>query len=68
MPPKFSLAMATALLAMCGALSAQTLQNLKHQPPEGAGIGFLLTDGTALFQASSNESDWWKLTPDNTGS
>jgi hypothetical protein len=68
LPPKFSLAIAAALLTMCGALSAQTLQNLKHQPPAGAGIGFLLTDGTALFQASNNQSDWWKLTPDNTGS
>jgi hypothetical protein len=66
--PKWSLSIAAGLLAMCGALSAQTLQNLKHQPPEGAGIGFLLTDGTALFQSGSNDSHWWKLTPDNTGS
>src|SRR5215475_4199304 len=46
---------------------AQTLQKLVHQPPDGVGIGFLLTDGTALFQGNA-ESDWWKLTPDNTGS
>jgi len=43
------------------------LKSLVHQPPNGAGIGFVLTDGTALFQGNSL-SDWWKLTPDNTGS
>jgi len=47
--------------------SAQTVQRLTHQPPDGAGIGFLLTDGTLMFQGNA-ESDWWKLTPDITGS
>jgi hypothetical protein len=47
--------------------AAQTGKTLKHQPPAGAGIGFLLTDGTAIFQAE-NDSDWYKLTPDITGS
>lgn len=47
--------------------AAQTTKTLKHQPPAGAGIGFLLTDGTAVFQGNSL-SDWYKLTPDNTGS
>ena len=46
---------------------AQSLQKLVHQPPDGAGIGFLLTDGTLLYQGGQ-ETDWWKLTPDNTGS
>jgi len=46
---------------------AQKLQNLKNQPPDGAGIGFLMTDGTAIFQGN-NQSDWWKLTPDIHGS
>ena len=45
----------------------QTLQTLANQPPDGAGIGFLLTDGTVMFQGNSC-SDWWKLTPDNKGS
>ncbi len=45
----------------------QTIRNLTHQPPDGAGIGFLLTDGTVMFQGNQ-ASDWWKLTPDNTGS
>jgi len=46
---------------------AQSLQNLDNQPPDGAGIGFLLTDGTVIFQGNG-ESDWVKLTPDNFGS
>jgi len=55
------------LLSISGTSSAQTLQTLVHQPPNGAGIGFLLTDGTAMFQGGSC-SDWWKLTPDISGS
>lgn len=47
--------------------SAQTLTNLTHQPPNGSLISFQLTDGTVLVQGNS-ENDWWKLTPDNTGS
>jgi hypothetical protein len=54
-------------LALTGLALAQTLQTLTHQPPDGAGIGFLLTDGTVIFQGN-NDSDWWKLTPDITGS
>src|SRR5579871_1836325 len=46
---------------------AQKLTNLKNQPPDGAGIGFQMTDGTAIFQGN-NQSDWWKLTPDIKGS
>jgi hypothetical protein len=54
------------LLAVCGTSSAQKLTSLTHQPPDGAGIGFLLTDGTLLFQGNAG-TDWWKLTPDNKG-
>jgi hypothetical protein len=46
---------------------AQSLQQLVNQPPDGTLIGFLLTDGTVMFQGGG-ESDWWKLTPDNSGS
>jgi hypothetical protein len=46
---------------------AQTLKNLVNQPPDGALIGYLLTDGTVLIQGNAC-SDWWKLTPDITGS
>ena len=46
---------------------SQTITRLAHQPPDGALITFQLTDGTVLSQGN-NESDWWQLTPDNTGS
>jgi Kelch motif len=54
-------------LLVCGLTVAQSLQTLVHQPPDGAGISFLLTDGTIMAQGN-NESDWYKLTPDNKGS
>ena len=56
-----------ALLTISGASLAQTLKNLTHQPPDGAGIGFLLTDGRVLFQGNGL-SDWYALTPDVNGS
>ncbi|HLY04550.1 MAG TPA: hypothetical protein VKR31_02270 [Rhizomicrobium sp.] len=60
--------MAAALAAVPGvALAAGTVTNLKHQPPDGAQLTFLLTDGTVLAQGDRN-SDFWVLTPDNTGS
>jgi hypothetical protein len=55
------------LLAISQISLAQTTQKLLHQPPDGAGIGFLLTDGTVMYQGNA-ESDWYKLTPDITGS
>jgi len=64
---KFFLAVATLLLTLSSLSLAQTETNLENQPPDGAGIGFLLTDGTVMFQGSRC-SDWWKLTPDKTGS
>ena len=67
MPKKLSLAVLILLLAASGVSLAQTLQQLVNQPPNGAGIGFLLTDGTVMFQGNSC-LDWWKLTPDNKGS
>jgi hypothetical protein len=57
----------TLLLAISGVSLGQTLQTLTHQPPDGAGIGFLLTDGTVMFQGNAG-SDWAKLTPDINGS
>ncbi len=59
-------ACALACLAALPA-AAQTSKTLKHQPPNGAGIGFLMTDGTVIYQGN-NLSDWYKLTPDITGS
>ena len=55
------------LLASCGVSLAQTITRLKHQPPDGAILTFQLTDGTVMAQGGG-DSDWWKLTPDNTGS
>ena len=59
--------MVLVLLAMSVAAMAQTLTPLKHQPPDGVGLSFQLTDGTVMVQGNSG-NDWWKLTPDNTGS
>ena len=58
---------ALVLLAVSHLSWAQTLKTLVNQPPDGAGVGFLLTDGTVMFQGN-NGSDWWKLTPDKFGS
>lgn len=66
MPRKFLLVVACLLVTSSPSFS-QTIQRLAHQPPDGAGIGFLLTDGTVLYQGNA-ENDWYKLTPDNTGS
>ena len=63
---RFLGACALACLAALPA-AAQTTKTLKHQPPDGAGIGFLMTDGTILYQGNKL-SDWYKLTPDITGS
>ena len=64
---RFAVTILAIVISVSGASMAQKLQNLVHQPPDGAGIGFLLTDGTAVFQGNS-QSDWWKLTPDAFGS
>lgn len=45
----------------------QNLHPLANQPPNGAGLAFLLTDGSVIFQ-DNNASDWSKLTPDQFGS
>ena len=58
-----------AASAVSGVGSAATLQPLVHQPPVAvdAGPPFLLTDGSVMFQGDSF-TDWWKLTPDASGS
>jgi len=61
----FSVVAVFALLI--SSASAQSITVLKHQPPDGAQLTFQLTDGTVLAQGYG-DSDWWKLTPDNTGS
>ena len=67
MLPKKLLAVTILLLSFSGVSLAQKLQTLVNQPPDGAGIGFLLTDGTVMFQGNST-TDWAKLTPDKSGS
>ena len=54
-------------LSFSSAAVAGTVTRLAHQPPDGAIITMQLTDGTVLAQGYG-ETDWWKLTPDNTGS
>lgn len=61
------LLLAAALAALPSVSLAQSIQQLKNQPPDGAQLTFLLTDGTVLAQGFSN-SDWYVLTPDKTGS
>ncbi len=58
---------AAALMLAAGGAAAQTTQNLTHPAPDGAIIGFLLTDGTVLVQGNQ-DNDFWKLTPSSTGS
>src|ERR1700733_8645195 len=67
MPKQRSLAVLILLLAASGLSRAQTLQTLVHQPPDGIGISFLMTDGTVITQGN-NQSDWARLTPDKKGS
>ena len=57
----------TSLFTLTRMSSAQTLTPLVHQSPGGANLAFQLTDGTVMCQANSSQ-DWYKLTPDNTGS
>jgi hypothetical protein len=65
LPKKLCLAVIVLLLIVSA--MGQTLQSLKNQPPDGAGIAFLLTDGTVIAQGGGG-SDWAKLTPDKSGS
>jgi hypothetical protein len=59
--------------ATFAANSASSWQKLPNQPPLldyadcGTGSPLLLTDGTVMLQDAGCQ-DWWKLTPDNTGS
>jgi hypothetical protein len=58
--------LAACLLLCTAAAQAQTVQSLKHQPPGGAGIGFVLTDGRVLYQGNDS-AKWYTLTPDSNG-
>ena len=67
MTRRLLVAVTMLLFAACCISQAQTLTNLTHQAPDGAQLTFQLTDGRVLAQGF-NDSDWWILTPDNTGS
>src|SRR5215472_9836828 len=68
MTKKFILSLTlSGLFTLTRICSAQTLTPLVHQSPGGANLAFQLTDGTVMCQADSS-NDWYKLTPDNTGS
>jgi len=67
LPRKLLFAAVVFFFSVSSQTFSQTIRPLIHQPPDGAGICFLLTDGTVLCQGNG-ESDWYKLTPDQTGS
>src|SRR5271169_2013850 len=58
---------AVFVVALISNAAAQSVQILKHQPPNNIQLTFQLTDGTVLAQ-SYNDPVWYKLTPDITGS
>ena len=67
MSKKFLFSAVALLLSISGLSLAQTTQRLAHQSPGGCILAFQLTDGTVICQGNS-DSNWYKLTPDNTGS
>jgi hypothetical protein len=64
---RFALTLTALLAAAPFSAGAQSITNLTNQPPDGAIITMQMTDGTVVAQGGA-DSDWWKLTPDNTGS
>ena len=55
------------MLAWAGMAQAQTWTNLTNQPTFLTDTSVLLTDGTVMTHQYSTPN-WWRLTPDNTGS
>ena len=55
------------LLASASVAPAQTWTMLKNQPTVPTDTALLLTDGTVMMH-EYNSPNWWRLTPDNTGS
>ncbi|MBZ5705363.1 MAG: hypothetical protein LAN63_08420 [Acidobacteriia bacterium] len=55
------------LLTLAGVAGAQSWQPLAHKPTFSASTALLLTDGTVMVHQYSG-LQWWRLTPDNTGS
>jgi Divergent InlB B-repeat domain/PASTA domain len=65
-----------AMLLLSGAATASAAtgswQALANLPPFNPGAMYLLTDGTVMVQdlgpSSAGSSQWWRLTPDSSGS
>jgi hypothetical protein len=64
-----SLALSAAICVglMAAPAVAGTVKNLTHVAPDGVIFALLLTDGRVLA-AGGGQTDFWTLTPDNTGS
>jgi hypothetical protein len=56
-----------ACVALAGMANAQKWQSLKHPPTVETDTALMLTDGTVMVH-EYNSPNWWRLTPDNTGS
>jgi hypothetical protein len=54
-------------LVLAGIASAQKWQSLKHPPTFQTDTALMLTDGSAMVH-EYNSPNWWRLTPDKTGS
>ncbi len=67
-PRSIFLKIGFGILFLCSTLAgAQTWTPLTNPAPFSANTAFLLTDGTVMVQ-STESGNWWRLTPDNTGS
>jgi galactose oxidase-like protein len=64
---KLVIAVATLLFVLSGVSLAQKLTQLVNPAPDGAFVEYLLTDGTVMVQGQGC-TDWWRLTPDKSGS
>jgi hypothetical protein len=64
---KLSLGVTILLFVLTGVSLAQKLTQLVRPAPDGAIVEYLLTDGTVMVQGGTC-SDWWRLTPNSSGS
>src|SRR5579864_4622357 len=65
---RLSLRACACLLLLCALpVAAQSWSPLNNKASFGAGTALLLTDGTVMVQ-HTDAGDWWKLTPDSSGS
>ena len=61
------LGLGLVMLTWAGLAQAQTWTSLTNQPTFLTDTAVLLTDGTVMTH-QYNSPNWWRLTPDNTGS